>query len=126
MNVIPTRIHGILDYSMALLLLATPWLFGFVDIGTNPESVIPILLGIGTAVFSLFTDYEWGAIRAIPMKVHLGIDILAGLFLAASPWLFGFAGEVYLPHLILGILEIGAAILTSPVPSSHREPKTIR
>lgn len=126
MNVIPTRIHGILDYSMALLLLATPWLFGFVDIGTNPKSVIPILLGIGTAAFSLFTDYEWGAIRAIPMKVHLGIDILAGLFLAASPWLFGFAGEVYLPHLILGILEIGAAILTSPVPSGHREPKTIR
>jgi hypothetical protein len=126
MKVIPTRIHGMLDYGMALLLLATPWLFGFVEIGTNPRSVIPILLGIGTAVFSLFTDYEWGAVRAIPMKVHLGIDIVAGIFLAASPWLFGFADEVYLPHLILGILEVGAAILTSPEPTGHREPKTIR
>lgn len=126
MKVIPTRIHGMMDYGMALLLLATPWLFGFVEIGTNPMTVIPILLGIGTAAFSLFTDYEWGAVRAIPMKVHLGIDIVAGLFLAASPWLFGFANEVYLPHLILGILEVGAAILTSPEPTRHREPKTIR
>lgn len=126
MKVIPTRIHGMLDYGMALILLASPWLFGFVEIGTEARSVIPILLGIATAAMSLFTDYEWGALRVIPMKAHLGIDIAAGIFLAASPWIFGFANEVYLPHLILGILDIGAAILTSPVPTAHREPKTIR
>lgn len=111
---------------MALLLLATPWLFGFVDIGTQPESVIPILLGISIAALSLFTDYEWGAVRVIPLKLHHGIDIVAGLFLAASPWLFGFANDVYLPQLVLGILDAAAAILTSPVPSGHREPKSIR
>lgn len=46
------------------------------------------------------------------MKAHLDMDLAAGLLLAASPWLFDFADELYLPHLILGIIEIGAAILT--------------
>lgn len=126
MKFLSTQIHGILDYSLALLLVASPWLFGFADIGTQAESIVPILLGIGVAAYSLFTDYEWGAVRGIPMVTHLWIDALGGLFLAASPWIFGFASEVYLPHLILGIGEIGAAFFTKTVPSSHNEPKTIR
>ncbi len=44
------------------------------------------------------------------------IDFLSGVFLAASPWLFGFAEEVYLPHLILGIFEIGASLMTKTTP----------
>lgn len=126
MKFLSTQIHGMIDYGMALLLLATPWLFGFVDIGTNPESVIPIMLGVAIAAYSLFTDYEWGAVRSIPMNIHLWIDALGGAFLAASPWLFGFANEVYLPHLILGILEIGTAIVTKAIPSPQREPDAIR
>lgn len=111
---------------MALLLIATPWLFGFVDIGTNPESVIPILLGTAVAAYSLFTDYEWGAVRGIPMTIHLWLDAIGGIFLAASPWLFGFAGEVYLPHLILGLAEAGTALITKAVPSPQNEPDAIK
>ena len=51
------------------------------------------------------------------MPVHLGLDAAAGLLLAASPWLFGFAEFVYLPHLILGILEMGAALMTETTPA---------
>jgi hypothetical protein len=126
MRFLSTQVHGILDYGMALLLIASPWLFGFADIGTQPESVIPILLGIGVALYSLFTDYEWGAVRSISMTTHLWMDALGGVFLAASPWLFGFANEVYLPHLILGLAEIGAALITKTAASGHREPETIR
>lgn len=126
MKFLSTQIHGIIDYAFALLLLATPWLFGFVDIGTDPKSVIPILLGVGIAAYSLFTDYEWGAVRGIPMATHLWLDIIGGAFLAASPWIFGFAEEVYLPHLILGIAEIGSAVVTKAVPSRHNEPEAIR
>lgn len=126
MKFISTSIHGIIDYAMALLLIATPWLFGFVDIGTHPESVIPIMLAVVITLYSLFTAYEWGAVGWIPMSVHLWIDVLGGLFLAASPWLFGFSDEVYLPHLILGILEIGTALFTKTVPSPKNEPDTIR
>jgi hypothetical protein len=53
------------------------------------------------------------------MQGHLALDLIAGIFLAVSPWLFGFSDYVYLPHLILGLLEIGAALFTQTVPS-HR------
>jgi hypothetical protein len=50
------------------------------------------------------------------MKVHLFLDVLSGIFLAASPWLLGFSDRVCLPHLVLGILEISAGLLTTSKP----------
>jgi hypothetical protein len=71
-----------------------------------------VILGAGVILYSLFTDYELGMSRQIPFGAHLTLDVVGGIFLAVSPWLFGFSDYVYLPHLIVGILEIGAATLT--------------
>jgi hypothetical protein len=59
-------------------------------------------------------------IRVIPMRTHLALDTASGLLLAASPWLFGFVESVYLPHLIMGAFEIGAAAMTRRTPSIAR------
>lgn len=118
MRFIPTRVHGFMDYAMSVLLIAAPWLFGFARGGA--ETWVPVVLGAGALLYSLFTDYELGLVRTLPMPVHLGLDAGAGLLLAASPWLFGFSDFVYLPHLILGILELGAALMTETVPSGAR------
>jgi hypothetical protein len=115
MRFIGTRTHGYLDYLMGILLIAAPWIFNFNRNGA--ETWVPVILGAGVILYSLFTNYELGAIRTIPMSVHLIIDLLGGVFLAASPWLFNFNEYVYLPHLILGILEIGAALFTKSTPS---------
>jgi hypothetical protein len=64
------------------------------------------------------TDYELGVVRMIPMPVHLLLDIAAGALLAVSPWLFGFADRVFWPHLILGLLEIGAGLMTRTAPET--------
>jgi hypothetical protein len=114
MNVIPTRIHGFLDYIMGLVLIVAPFVLGFADGGA--EQWVPILLGAGTILYSLITDYELGLAGIIPMTVHLGLDAVAGVFLAASPWLFGFSDDVWAPHLILGLLEVGAVILSQRTP----------
>jgi hypothetical protein len=131
MRFISTYVHGMLDYGIGVILLLSPWIFGFAAQGadpqavpgTNPMSVIPILLGISIMVLALFTNYEFGAIRKIPMVTHLWIDALAGLFLAASPWLFGFADYVYLPHVLLGVAEIGAALFTATAAPAYPEKK---
>jgi hypothetical protein len=70
----------------------------------------------------LLTRYELGAIKLIPMRVHLGLDMASGVLLAVSPWLFGFSDRVFWPHLILGLIEIGTALMTEREPAvQHRE-----
>jgi len=115
MRFIPTRIHGILDYLVGALLIAAPWLFNF-DRG-GAETWVPVILGAGALVYSLFTDYELGVVRRLGMGTHLGLDAASGVFLAASPWLFGFSEFVFWPHLILGLFEIVAALSTRTTPS---------
>lgn len=115
MRFIPTRIHGYLDYAIGLLLIAAPWILGFSRGGA--ETWVPVLLGAGAIAYSLMTDYELGVVRRLSMGTHLWMDGVSGVLLAASPWLFGFAEYVWAPHLILGILEIGAALTTQTRPA---------
>lgn len=121
MRFISTRAHGVLDYTVGILLIIAPWLFNF----ANGEAAmwIPIILGVGTILYSLITRYELGITSAISMSTHLWLDGIAGLFLAISPWLFNFADLVLYPHLIVGLFEIGAALMTNTVPgvSYNRE-----
>ncbi len=112
---ISTQMHGIMDYIMGLVLIASPFLFGFATGGA--AMWVPIILGIGVICYSLITAYEYGATPMITMKTHLLLDVSGGLLLALSPWLFGFASVVYLPHLILGIAEILAAAMTERAPA---------
>jgi hypothetical protein len=99
---------------MAIILIASPWVLGFARQGA--ETWVPVILGIGAIVYSLITNYEFGATKVISMRTHLTLDIISGMLLALSPWIFGFNQQVYLPHLVLGILEIGASLMTNPVP----------
>ena len=112
---IDTRTHGILDYATRALLLAAPYLFGFATGGI--EQWLPQLLGAMTIAMSLFTDYELSISRAIPLRVHLGMDMVSGALLAVSPWLFGFAGLIWWPHLLVGLVEIVVPMLTRRTPA---------
>ncbi len=113
---IPTRVHGMLDYASGLLLIVAPYLFGFANGGA--AQWVPMIVGAAILLMSLITDYELSLTRIIPMPVHLGMDVAGGLLLLASPWLFGFADQVRWPHVILGILEIGAGLMTRTTPNT--------
>jgi hypothetical protein len=120
MRLIPTNLHGILDYVLGVFLILSPWLLGFATGGV--AMWVPVLFGVGILAYSLFTDYEMGAIKKLPLSGHLSLDFIAGLILAISPWLFGFAHLVFAPHLVIGLVFVGLAILTPRVPSpmTHR------
>lgn len=113
-QIIPTKIHGVIDYATGLLLIAAPFLFGFAD--GSAAQWVPMVLGIATIGASLMTRYELGAYGLIPMPMHLMLDAGTAIFLIASPWLFGFAGRIYWPHVMIGVFElvIGASSRTQP------------
>jgi hypothetical protein len=122
MKIISTKVHGVLDYLMGILLIASPWLLGFAN-GTAAQWV-PVALGIVMLLMSLMTNYEAGAAKVIGMRMHLTMDVLSGFFLAASPWLFNFNEVVYVPHVVLGAFEVLAALMTKTVPyaqTSHQQ-----
>ena len=119
MQVIPTRVHGTMDYLVGALLVAAPWLFGYDHRGA--ATWVPVLLGVSVILYSLLTDYELGLVRQILMPTHLALDLGGGVLLAASPWLFGFADSIWTPHLIIGLVETGTALMSQRVPSDgHR------
>jgi hypothetical protein len=115
---LPTRVHGILDYLMGVLLIASPWVLGFHAGGT--ETWVPVALGAGVIAYSLFTDYELGAVRRLPMTTHLWLDALGGVLLAVSPWVLGFDERVWIPHVVFGVLEVAAAAVTDTIPGYER------
>lgn len=110
MQVISTRVHGMLDYLTGTLLIAAPWLFGFANGGV--AQWLPMLLGAATIGMSLLTRYELSVAKLIPLRIHLAIDMANGILLAVSPWLFGFASLIWWPHLLVGLTEIVVPLLT--------------
>ena len=110
MRFINRRIHAMLDYMSGLFLIASPWLFNFQDV--SGARWVAVIMGVIIIIMSLNTDYEAGVTKLITMSTHLKMDVAGGIFLAASPWILGFNDQVFLPHLILGIMEIGAGMCT--------------
>jgi len=113
LQVIPTSVHGMIDYAASGVLYATPALLGLNDV---PASARALRLASGGAVaYSLLTDYELGVVKVVPMSVHLTLDVMSGALLASSPWLFGFAKEGprhWLPHALMGTKEIVIALMS--------------
>lgn len=62
---IPIRVHAVIDWVVAGALIAAPFLFGFADGGTAQVVTLGLSLVIA---YSLLTDYELGALRALPFQ----------------------------------------------------------
>jgi hypothetical protein len=115
MRILNTKVHGIIDYMMVIFLVASPWILGF----TKHPAAKLISPTIAAAIFflAICTKFELGIIKIVSMKFHLIFDVFLGLILAASPWALEFSDYVYLPHVIMGLAEVGVAIITKPVPA---------
>ena len=114
MKLIDTRTHTIIGLIVGVALLVAPWLFAFADQGGAAVGV-PIAVGIFIIVSELTTTSVLSLIKLVPMQVHIMLDVATGLFLALSPWLFGFADlemNAWLPHVIVGVLVAGYALVT--------------
>ncbi len=108
---LPTRIHGILDYTVGLLLITLPFILGL----TGAARWVFVIAGVAALVYSAFTDYELGLVKALPMKAHLALDAAGGGLLAASPWALGYRRygvRHWLPHTLVGLSELAVALIS--------------
>jgi len=88
-RLIPTKVHAGMDYTVGLLLVVAPWIFGFAD-ESSAATWISVIAGVAMIGMSTITNYEGGFLgHVIMMRMHLITDAVLGLFLAVSPWLFG-------------------------------------
>ncbi|MNH50112.1 hypothetical protein D3C73_17190 [compost metagenome] len=118
---IPTKVHGALDYIVAIALLLAPMIFGFQEVG-GAAVAIPMVLGVGLFLYSLFTNYEWGVFKVLNMRYHLIVDVVASTLLLLSPFLFGFinqAPNAWVPHVVVGIAVILVVICSKTAPSTE-------
>ncbi len=102
MQPLSTKFHGYLDYATGLILMFSPVIFGFGQ--GRSESMVPVAAGLIMVFYSFFTDYKLGLYRKLSFPFHLALDILIGIGLIASPWVFDFNEKVYKPHLMMGLI----------------------
>lgn len=109
---IPVRGHGVLDYLVGIFLIVAPWLARY-----HPGDVVAfwvsIGFGIATILYSLLTDYPLGLAPVIPMRVHLWIDLLSGIFLLIVPFAAGWMARGVWPLPAVGLMEIIVALISA-------------
>ncbi len=116
MRLVSTFAHGVCDYLIGLtLLIGIP--FTGLAAGDRLDMLVPEAIGLAVLLNALVTHYELGALRLVPMPLHLAIDAAAGVLLACSPWLFQFSHAPtisWAPHVLTGAALVMLAICTAP------------
>ncbi|HEV3002800.1 MAG TPA: hypothetical protein VGW75_18835 [Solirubrobacteraceae bacterium] len=114
-------LHGVLDYSTGALLQVLP---KALDLEGTTAGRIMRGSGAAHAGYSLFTDYELGAVKVIPFPVHLAIDAAGAVALGAAPFVTGAwkkGTRHWLPHVLLGLYELSSVAMTEPGDTNHPE-----
>ena len=115
MGIISTKAHTIIGLVVGILLIFAPSIFNFTD--NSAASAVAMWVGVFIVLSELITRSPYSPLKLVPMKAHIAIDVITGLFLAVSPWLFNFMDSAqnnqWVPHLIVGIMVMGYALLTS-------------
>jgi hypothetical protein len=116
---ISTAFYGVVNYILALTLIASPWLFDLVNV-SSAALLIPLYIGWLQLIMAIFADTEVGFIKQFPIQIHLVLDVVMGFFLLVSPWLYTFSsknsGTAFWPALLLGGLLFFMGIFTKKSP----------
>ena len=108
------KAHNILDYIIAIALVASPFIFDFSNV--DQARNLFLTLGIGLALYSAITNYYYSLARLIPLGVHMVFDAAAGAILIAGPTLFGYRDQLsdfqVGVHIVMGLGAVGLVAIT--------------
>jgi hypothetical protein len=122
MKFISAKAHTIMGLVVGAVLLFAPTLFNFVD--NTAATAVAQLVGIFVILSELITTSPVSILKMIPVRAHIILDCITGVFLLTSPWLFGFANSPvaeWAPHFAVGILIVSYALITNSAHSVGTE-----
>tara|TARA_B110000495_G_C22674875_1_gene398650 strand:- start:244 stop:627 length:384 start_codon:yes stop_codon:yes gene_type:complete len=100
-RIITPRVHGLLDYMSAIVLILAPSVLEFNEV--SPYAYwLSVIAGVILILYSLMTDYDFSIGMLIPLKTHLVIDFSAGVLFILWPFIFDFTGLVLAYYLVMG------------------------
>jgi hypothetical protein len=112
---IDSTLHGVTDYSVgATLMTVFPKL---ADIEGTESARQVRTAGAIHAGYSTVTDYPLGVVKLVPFKLHLALDALGALALAAAPFVTGQwkkGTKRWVPHVALCLFELSSLAMTDP------------
>jgi hypothetical protein len=112
---IDSTLHGATDYTVgATLVTVFPRLVGVE--GTEAARQIRAA-GAFHAGYSTLTAYPLGVVKVIPYKVHLALDAIGAVALAATPFVTGQYKQGpsrWVPHVGLALFELGSLLFSDP------------
>jgi hypothetical protein len=108
---VPAFVHGIVEYAVALLLIAVPFLLGFDEDAATATS---IAFGVLVLVIAASTAMSTGLIKSIPVQAHVMLDYVLAIALIAAPFVLGFSDDgTATPFFVaLGVLHLLLTIAT--------------
>ncbi|HEY0246419.1 MAG TPA: hypothetical protein VGC01_12705 [Mucilaginibacter sp.] len=121
---ISTTFYGVINYAGAILLLASPWLFGFAQYG-GAALFMPLLIGWLQLIMAIFSLNPLGFVKVFPMQMHNCLDVLSGSFLMCLPWTYDFSSKVFWPHFLFGALFVIAGIFVQRSPFLTRPDRAL-
>jgi hypothetical protein len=110
--------HGVMDYIFGVLLMASPWIFGFAN--QPVDTRIAVIFGAAAALYSMMTNYELGVIRMLPFSLHLALDALSGFALLFAWVHFASWGVPGIVFAVFGAIELAVVVLTRNAPAIAR------
>jgi hypothetical protein len=112
---VDATLHGAVDYSAgAILMTVFPRLAGIS--GTRAARQVRKAAAIHTG-YAMLTRYPLGLIKIIPFRMHLAIDGVGAIALAATPFVTGQflkGRKEWLPHIGLCMFELSSLAITDP------------
>lgn len=105
-------LHSLIEPLLAVLLIASPFLFGFSNEGA-PTAVL-IVGGVFWLLLDMSTRWKVSLVDSVPIAVHLPLDLALGVVLIAAPFLFSYSDEggATAVSIVLGVVALLFALGT--------------
>jgi SPW repeat-containing protein len=114
---VPLVLHGLAEYGVGVLLIASSSLFSY---DSDTATAVSILLGAALLAITAVSDIPTALLRRIPVGTHILLDFVIGVLLVASPFIFGFSDDAAALASFL-LIGLGYLLLTALTRFGNRE-----